>query len=82
MREHRALSGDAMAKLTIVGKEPLEQSAPRVAEPGPFELSGDTGRDLETALRSFAFLIDFVQHVGSEELRDCADKVCDLLREP
>jgi hypothetical protein len=70
-----------MAKLTIVGKEPLEQSAPREIEPGPFDVSGDTGRDLETALRAFAFLVDFVKEVGSDELRKCADVVCDLRSE-
>jgi hypothetical protein len=67
-----------MAKLTIVGKQPAEGLQEPASEPGFLEVSGDTRRDLETALRAFAFLIDFVKEVGSDELRNCADEVGDL----
>jgi hypothetical protein len=59
-------------------KPPVE---PKEVEPGPFEISDDTARDLEIALRSLAFLVDFLRVVGSDELRRCADEVCGILRQ-
>jgi hypothetical protein len=67
-----------MAKLEIVGKHPIAGLEPK-AEPGPFEVSGDMYRDAETALRSLAFLVDFLRMIEGAELRRCADEI---LRRP
>jgi hypothetical protein len=45
------------------------------------EISGETLNDTETAIRALAFLIDFVNSVGTDELRRCADQIRSF-REP
>ena len=61
----------------IVPKEPIEQSAEQeeMAESEPLELSGDVNADTETALRVLAFLIEFLDATGPDELRRSADEI-------
>jgi hypothetical protein len=63
-----------MAKLFVVGKGPVEQSEQQ-EDTGPIGMSGDTNADTETALRALAFLIEFLDQVGPDELRRCADEI-------
>jgi hypothetical protein len=66
-----------MAKPFVVPKQPIQQHPePEGIESEVFELSGDVKKDLETALRAVAFLLDFVDSVGGAEgLRTCADEI-------
>ena len=60
----------------IVPKEPVEQSVQQEEEtPEPLEISGDVRADTEGALRALAFLIEFLDEVGPDELRRCADEI-------
>jgi hypothetical protein len=65
-------------KLFVVQKQPsVEQSAqPEETQSTGFGLSGDTARDLQTALVAFAYLLEWVDSVGGAEgIRLCAEKV-------
>jgi hypothetical protein len=67
---------EIMSRLFVVPKQQVEQSR-ETEETGPelFGVSGDTGADLETALRTLAFLMEFIEVVGPDELRRCADEI-------
>jgi len=66
-----------MARLFVV---PKQESRPPIdteeIECDPLEVSGDVATDLETAIRAFAFLVEWVEEAGaSGGLRICADAV-------
>ena len=55
-----------MAKLFIVGQGPIE----------PEETQPETDEsDIETAFRALAFLMEFLDQVGPDELRRCAEEI-------
>ncbi|HEY6443367.1 MAG TPA: hypothetical protein VIY66_08520 [Candidatus Acidoferrales bacterium] len=66
-----------MAKLFIVGQQPIEpeETPPETDEPETYEVCGDANADTETALRALAFLMEFLDEVGPDELRRCADEI-------
>jgi hypothetical protein len=64
-----------MAKLFIVPKGPIEQSEQQAETPETMGLSGDVKADTEKALRSLAFLLEFLDCMGPAALRSCADEV-------
>ena len=65
-----------MAKLFVVSKEQVVQSEqPEGATPEPLELSGNVSADTETALRALAFLLEFLECMGPDELRRTADEI-------
>lgn len=63
-----------MANLFVVQKHEERAAEPEFT-PEPLELSGDTKADLETALRALAFLMEFIEVVGPEQLRRSADEI-------
>jgi hypothetical protein len=64
-----------MTKLFVAGKEPVEQSKQREETREPLGLSGDVKTDTETALRALAFLIEFLNEMGPDELRAAAAEI-------
>jgi hypothetical protein len=64
-----------MAKLFIVPKGPIEQSEQQSEMAEPMGLSGDVKADTEKALRALAFLLEFLDYMGPDQLRSCADEV-------
>jgi hypothetical protein len=68
-----------MAKLFIVqpGEQRPADGSDESSEEIP-ELTGDTARDLETALRAMAFLVDFMLQLEPGEIRRCANAVRDF----
>ena len=74
-----------MAQLFVVPKQPVEQVAEveESEETDAFELSGDIKADIATALRAYAFLLDFIDSIGgSDGLRATAEQIrkCELPR--
>jgi hypothetical protein len=72
-----------MPKLFVVPKQPIApgDSEPDEIEEESFVLSGDVKTDLETALLAVAFLLDFVDCVGSDGLRCCANEIREFRKE-
>lgn len=67
-----------MAKLFVVPNEPVTEAEPNQEADAigeSLELSGDVKVDTETALRALAFLIEFIDEAGPDELRRCADEI-------
>ena len=72
-----------MPKLFVVPKQPINpgDTEPDELEEESFELSGDIKADLETALLAVAFLLDFVDSVGPDGLRCCANEIREFRKE-
>lgn len=66
-----------MAQLFVVPKQPVQVDEIEDSEESDvFELSGDMQADLATALRAYAFLLDFIDSVGgSDGLRATAEQI-------
>jgi len=72
-----------MAKLFVVPKQIIQPpSELEEVECDPLKVSGDVAADLETAIRAFAFLVEWVEEAGAAGgLRICADAVRNFRQE-
>jgi len=58
-----------MADLFVVPKGQVELPEIEDDEPDTFEMSGDTQKDLATAMRAMAFLLDFADSLQGAQSR-------------
>ena len=67
--------------LHVVSTPPAGKLKPKEPKPEPLTATGNVAVDLETALRAIAFLVEFIDGLGVEGLRHCADTVREFRRE-
>jgi hypothetical protein len=67
--------------LHVVSTPPAAKLEPKEPKPGPLTVTGNVCADLETALRAIAFLVEFMEGVGADGFRECADTLQEFRRE-